>query len=185
MKTKILIFLSLFVLFLTSCSTVQVSQDYDNTYNFTTAKSYNWNTELQHPMEGILKDDELLADRFFSAIDTTLKAQGFSLSESPDFLVSWTYTVTSRLQADTIQPAIGVGYGRYGRYGGFGLQSGTSIRQYDRGQLTINIHDSSTRRLIWKGNGTREVFTHNSPEQLTKNVFDMVQSTLAQFPPTN
>ena len=183
MKTKILLFLSITTLILTSCSKVQVSQDFDSTYNFTTAQSYNWNKEFQDTTAGILQDNELMAVRFFSSINSTLMAQGFTLSDNPDFLVSCTYNITTRLQVDSIQPTIGAGYGRYSRYGGIVVQSGTSIHQYDRGLLTINIHDAKNRRLIWKGNGTREVFTHNNPEQLTESVYDMVQSTLAQFPP--
>lgn len=183
MKTNILVFLFIVTLSLTSCSKVQVSQDFDNTYNFTKAQTYNWNKELQGTTIDLLQKDELLANRFFSAIDNTLAAQGFALSDNPDFLVSCNYTITSRLQADSAQPTIGFGYGRYGRYGGVGIQSGSSVRQYDRGMVTINIHNTENSKLIWKGNGTREVFTHNSPEQITKLVNEMVQSTLVQFPP--
>lgn len=186
MKTKMLLFLSLTALFLASCSTVQVSQDFDNTYNFAGARSYNWNTELQDSATGLVKDDELLADRFVTAINNTLTSQGFSISDKPDFLVSYTYQISSRLQANSVEPTLGFGYGRYGRYGrygGVGIRSGTSIRQYDRGLLTINIHDSKESGLVWRGNGTREVFTHNKPEELTETVNELVESTLAQFPP--
>lgn len=184
MKTNVLLFLFITTLFLSSCSKVQVSQDFDNTYNFTAAQTYNWNKALQETTTGILQKDELLADRFFAAIDSTLAVQGYALSDTPDFLVSCNYTITSRFQADPVQPAIGFGYGRYGRYGGVGIHSGTSVRQYDQGMLTISIHNSENGKLIWKGNGTREVFTHNSPVQITKSVNEMVQSTLAQFPPS-
>lgn len=184
MKTILLLFLSLTTLCLSSCSSVQVSQDFDNSYNFTQATTFNWDTELQKSNTGLLQDDELLAKRFFTAINTSLVNQGYTLSETPALLISCNYTITSRLQADSIQPSIGFGYGRHSRFGGVGIQSGTTVRQYDRGMLTINIHDAKDGKLIWKGNGTREVFTHNSPEKLTKSVNELVQSTLAQFPPS-
>ena len=184
MKTKILLFLSVTTLLLASCSTVQVSQDFDNTYNFVHTTTYNWNTELQESATGAVKDDELLADRFVTAINNTLTSQGFSITDTPDFLVSYTYQITSRLQADSVEPTLGFGYGRYGRFGGVGIQSGTSVRQYDLGLLTINIHDAKEGELIWKGTGTREVFTHNNPEKLTKMVNELVETTLAQFPPS-
>ncbi|MFT5728558.1 MAG: hypothetical protein ACI8PB_002712 [Desulforhopalus sp.] len=184
MKTILLLFLCITTLCLTSCATVQVSQDFDNTYNFNNAHTYNWNKKAQEATTGLLQEDELLANRFFTAIDRSLTDHGFTLSDKPDFLVSCNYTITSRLQADSVQPTIGFGYGRYGRYGGVGIQSGTSVRQYDRALLIINIHDTNDGKLIWKGNGTREVFTHNSPEKLTKSVNEMVQSTLMQFPPS-
>lgn len=184
LKTIILLSLSIFILCFSSCATVQVSQDYDNTYDFTRARTYNWNKDLQNATTGPLQEDELLATRFFTAIDSTLMTHGFTLSDNPDFLVSCNYTVTSRIQTDSVQPSIGFGYGRYGRFGGVGVQSGTSVRQYDRGLLTINIHDTRDGNLIWKGSGTREVFTHNSPEKLTQSVSEMVQTTLSQFPPS-
>lgn len=183
MKTKILLLLSIAALFLASCSKVQVSQDFDSTYNFAGARTYNWNTELQDSATGIIKDNTLLADRFVTAINTTLTSQGFSISDNPDFLVSYTYQISSRLQTDSVEPTLGFGYGRYGRFGGVGIQSGSSVRQYDRGLLTISIHDNKEIGLVWKGDGTREVFTHSTPEQLTKTVNELVESTLAQFPP--
>jgi len=183
MKTRILFLCSISILLLASCSKVQVSQDFDNTFDFRAASTYNWDKELLASTDGVLKENELLAERFFSAIDQGLINQGFQLSDNPDVLVSCTYTITSRIQSETVQPTIGVGYGRYGRYGGFGVQSGTSVRQYDQGLLIINIHDTKNGRLIWMGNGTREVFTHNNPERLTQSVNEMVQATLAQYPP--
>lgn len=184
MKTRLLLFLCIITFCLTSCATVQVSQDFDSTYDFKTVHTYNWNKEAQKVTTGLLQEDELLANRFFTSIDTSLTVQGFTLSETPDFLVSCNYTITTRLQADSVQPTVGFGYGRYGRFGGVGIQSGTSVRQYDQGLLIINIHDTKEGKLIWKGNATREVFTHNNPEKLTKSVNEMVQSTLMQFPPS-
>jgi hypothetical protein len=164
---------------------VQVSEDFDSAYNFANATTYNWNKEHQATTVDLLKDDELLANRFFKAIDRTLTAQGYKQSDSPDFLVSCTYKITSRLRSEPIQPAIGVGYGRYGRFGGFGIQSGSTVTQYDRGELTILIHEAKGGGLIWKGNGTQEVFTHNNPEQISENVKEMVEAILAQFPPSS
>ena len=184
MKTILLLFLCITTLCLTSCATVQVSQDFDNTYDFNKAQTYNWNKDLQKATTGLLQEDELLANRFFTAIDTSLTEQGFTLSDKPDFLISCNYTITSRLRADSVQPTIGFGYGRYGRFGGVGIQSGTSVRQYDLGMLTINIHETKDGKLIWKGNGSQEVYTHNNPEKLTRLVNEMVQTTLMQFPPS-
>lgn len=185
MRTYLTLLCLVSILLLASCSKVQVSQDFDNTYNFSIANTYNWDKEFQGSTDDVLKENELLAGRFYAAIDTSLKDQGMSLSDTPEILVSCTYAISSRIQSETVQPTIGVGYGRHGRYGGFGVQSGTSVRQYDRGLLTINMHNVKDGRLIWMGTATREVFTHNSPERLTKSVNEMVQATLAQFPPLN
>jgi hypothetical protein len=185
MNKKLLLILFFIIFGLTSCSTVQVSEDFDSTYNFASATTYNWNKKLQTTTKDLLKGDELLENRFLKAIDRTLTAQGYTQSDSPDILVSCTYNITSRLRSEPIQPAIGVGYGRYGRYGGFGIQSGSTVRQYDRGELTISIHETSSGNLLWKGIGTQEVFTHNNPEQISQYVNEMVKAILSQFPPSH
>ncbi|TKB10338.1 DUF4136 domain-containing protein [Desulforhopalus sp. IMCC35007] len=184
MNKKLLLILFFIIFGLTSCSTVQVSEDFDSTYNFAGATTYNWNKELQATTVDLLKNDELLKNRFVKAIDSTLTTQGYALSDSPDFLVSCTYNITSRLRSEPIQPTIGVGYGRYGRFGGFGVHSGSTVSQYDRGELTINIHETKGGNLLWKGIGTQEVFTHNNPEQISQYVNEMVNAILSQFPPS-
>lgn len=184
MKRHHIFILALLTLVMSSCSSVRVSQDFDTSYSFAGLTTYAWNNEALNTTENLLEKDELLAKRVYAAVNTNLQLRGFKLSENPDMVLSCSYTVTSRLQTDTVQPAIGVGYGRYGRYGGFGVQSGTSVRQYDQGMLNIYLHSTADKKLIWKGTGTREVFTHSSPEKITNAVNEMVETILNQFPPS-
>ena len=175
--------LMLVVFFLSSCATVQVSQDYDTGYVFDKKKTYAWNTTIQNENGNLLVSDELLAKRFKTAIERTLASRGFHQDVQPTFLVSCTYTITSRLETDVFDSGVGFGFGRYGRYGGLGMSSGSTVRQYDQGTLVVNIHSASTGKLIWKGTGTREVFIHSTPDEITRSVNEMVEAVLAQFPP--
>lgn len=182
----ILILLGLMVL-LTGCATVQVSQDYDPSYPFgsatTFASTFNWNEKQQRENDYRLRHDQLLANRFRAAIEAALTRQGFRLNAQPALLVSYTYEVYTRLETDYVNSGFGFGYGRYGRHGIVGFDTGTVIRQYDQGKLVIDIHSANTGKLLWKGTGTREVFTHSNPDQLTRRVTEMVDAVLAQFPP--
>jgi hypothetical protein len=166
-----------------ACAKVQVSQDYDSNYPFAAATTFNWNEALQQQNDDRYQIDELLATRFETAIEGNFLQKGFRQSPQPDFLVSYIYEVTSRIQVDDLHSRFGFGYGRYGRYGGVGFDTGSIIQQYDQGKLVINIHSTVTEKLLWKGTGTREVFTHSNPEQLTRRVNEMVSAVLAQFPP--
>ena len=173
-------------LFLTACAGVQVSQDYATDYLFNKNKSYAWNTTSPSAGDDLLQGDELLAERYTRAIEATLAQQGFIQAIQPTYLVSYTYRIASRLETDVFDTGFGFGfgrYGRYGRYGGIEMSTGSNVRQYDQGTLIISLHAATTDRLIWKGTGTRQVFEHSNPEEITRNVNEMVESVLAQFPP--
>ncbi len=178
------IFLGLVAL-LSSCATVQVSQDYDTNYSFSEAKSFGWNEKLQLENRDVLHNDELLAKRFKRAIEEVLIKRGFRLDAHPVLLVSYSYTINSVLQTDPLESQFGFGYG-YGRYGyrnNVGINAWNTIRQYDQGKLVISIHSARTGHLLWKGTGTQEVFSYSDPDQITRGVYEIVEAVLAQFPP--
>lgn len=177
------VFLIMMAVLLSSCATVQVSEDYDTSYVFARQKTYAWNTTTPYLNDDLLESDELLAKRFVDAVETSLAQKGFIQTAQPTYLVSCTFTVTSRLETDVFDTGIGFGFGRYGHYGGVGVSTGSSVRQYDQGTFIVNIHSAATGRLIWKGTGTREVFIHSTPDKITRAVNEMVAAVLAQFPP--
>lgn len=179
------LFLILFgvVALVSSCTNVQVSQDYDTSFTFDTGNTFGWNEKLQHVNDNLPEGDELLTQRFKGAIERVLTSQGFRQDTRPDLLVSYTYEITGKLQVDPFNSHFGYGFSRYGYYRGVGIDTGSSIRQYDQGKLVISIHSARTGQLLWKGTGTREVFMHSEPDQITRSVNEMVEAVLAQFPP--
>jgi len=184
MKLKKQLFLLCFLVLINSCSKVQVSQDYDPGFIFGTAISFNWQTESPPTDNSSTKtSNELLDKRFHKAIEDNFLKRGLLLTGSPDLLISYTYSVVSKLEADPFSPGFGFGYGSFGRYGGVGIQTGSNIRQYDLGVLVIAIQSGTTNELLWRGIGTRQVFTHSSPETVTKEVIETVEAILKQFPP--
>mgnify|MGYP001826902161 CR=1 FL=1 len=184
MKKIIAIIISL-ALLLFGCAKVQVSQDYVENYQFGDHTSYTWNSELLEENSGLLSQDELLADRFKRAIEIVLANQGLQQSDQPDLLVSYVYTVSQMLRSDPINTGYGFGYGRYGRYTTVGINGGSVLRQYQLGMLVIKIYSVRTGHLVWKGIGTREVYTHARPEEISTIVNEMVAAVLKQFPPTH
>ena len=106
MDVKLFIFPKLTVLFrlflillslgalVSSCTTVQVSQDYDTSFSFGTANTFGWNEKLQQENNNLSGNDELLLKRFRGAIENALVSQGFRQDTDPTFLVSYTYSVS-------------------------------------------------------------------------------------------
>ncbi len=182
---RLLILLGIVALFL-GCARVQVSQDYDQNFVFGKESSYAWNTKLQQEKDRQFQNDELLKNRFRKAIEAVLARKGFSLSISPNYLISYSYSVNKVLQVDPFDPYFDFGYYGYRRFGpyyGAGFDTGRSIRQYDQGKLVIEIHSAKTGHLVWKGTGTREVSTNSTPAEISQTVNDIVEAVLAQFPP--
>lgn len=171
------------VLLFSGCAATRVSQDYDTTFHFEFTSSYNWDVENPENLSGSEKVNQLLGNRFKRAIENTLYSLGFEISEKPDLLVAFTYSVVQRLEPDPFYPSFGYGYGWFGRHGGLSLYSGTGIRQYSVGELTISFYYGKTHDLVWRGVGIRDTFTPSSPEAITREVNEMVASVLAQFPP--
>lgn len=179
---KVFVLIALFT-FLNACSTVQVSQDYVPDYSFSPASTFNWNEKLQHNNDERYQHDDLQANRFKRAIEENLARLGFTRDTQPDLLISYSYTVSTKLQTDNLHSNFGVGYGYYNRFNRFGFGTGSYIHQYDQGKLEIQIHSAKTGELLWKGTGTREISTHKTPEDITRRVNEMVEAVLAQFPP--
>ncbi len=187
---KFFIYLRLFIILLgmtgilTACASVDVSQDYVKDFRFASATTFNWNEKLQSENNTRYQIDELMAKRFRRAINEVLTKKGLRQTPQPELLITYTYTITNKLQVDDFNPNFGFGYGWYGRrYGGIGIDTGNVVQQYDQGKLEIYMHSAKTGELLWKGTGTREVFTHSSPDEITRRVNEMVEAILAQFPP--
>lgn len=181
MKRMKCVFLAMMLL-LTGCSTVQVSQDYRDT-DFSRYRSYTWKTVTtgQEP-NGTLLDNPLLHERFHKTIDKILALRGYSRKEPADFLVSYTFSIETRLESYPYGPRVGVGAGRRYRYGeiGFGY---LDINQYQVGILAVNFYDAASETVIWRGIGSERVDLHSTPEKTTELVDRLVSAVLSQFPP--
>jgi Domain of unknown function (DUF4136) len=183
---RLLFILAGLVFVLSSCAAVQVSEDYDTGYQFGKEHTFGWNEQQQQANNRLGERNELLANRFRMAIEAGLAKRGFGHDPHPAFLVSYIYTVSSRVEVDPGYSNFGFGYGYFGRHGfyhGAELDMGDYARQYDQGKLIIEIQSAKTGHLLWRGTGTREVYTHSSPDEITRRVAEMVEAVLAQFPP--
>ena len=177
--------LSLYIGLFLGCSAVQVSQDYLPDGQFYDLKTYQWQSEKQKLTGNENIDNPLLTRRIRTAIDNSLAKMGYQKIEgdTPDFYVSYTYSLRSKMEPRDTGLILGFGFGSSGRYGGVGINSGQNINQYDQAILLIDLINSKNNDLIWRGNGTRRVTEHYKPEKITKIINEMVSKILAQFPP--
>jgi len=169
----------------TGCAGVRVSQDYDPETDFSALQRYAWQTDSQEQNGSPLADNPLLQQRIHEAVEQTLAARGFrqvSRSEA-DFLVRHRYQVRQKVGSENVRTGIGIGTGGSGTFGGIGISTGGGVREYSEGTLVIDVVDADTGELLWRGMGSREVFTHADPRKTTRAVNETVAKILAQFPP--
>ncbi len=183
MKKPCLVILSLVLLILSGCSRVQVSQDYDTEMRFPELRSYRWKSPRVLENADARIKNPLLHKRLHQAIDRVLIKKGFGQSRNNDFLVTYDFSIRSKIQSSPVNTGFGFGFGSYHRYGGVGFDTGTDIHQYDLAVLVIDVYDNTSTTLLWRGTGSEIYGSHPSPEDNIAMVNSLVEAILAQFPP--
>ena len=143
---------------------VAVNHDYDTSASFAHLRRYRWMSEPGPLLTGFTDA------RMRNAVDEQLQAKGFRPTGMPDFLVR--YHVASRDRVDVRQ----YGYGRIGR-------SQVTVSEHTEGTLILDVIDSRSMRLIWRGTASGRLdggsSTREREEQLRAGVAEMLKS----FPP--
>ncbi len=158
------------------CSAVII--DYDPEHNFRPYKTYRWSNKEVHPGDA-LAADPLTKKRIVKAVDAVLQEKGFVLTESQacDFRVFVHGTVSERIQIhDTggmIYPHGGLGWS--GRV--------THVTTYDEGTVFIDIVDTTTSELVWRGWLSRAVRRYKNPKKAEAAADRMVREIMEAFPP--
>lgn len=172
---------------LTGCSTLSVQTDYEPNYDFSSLKTYAW-LEGGAPSTDIRINNSLIINRVVSAINQELQAKSYKLVEKDkaDFYVNWFGGIQNKMRQETINTyygALGYGYGPW-TYGGFwpGYTHTYNV-EYQEGSLIIDIADSKSKQLIWRGTGQDYVEEKETPEKITEGINKAVASILSSFPP--
>jgi hypothetical protein len=148
--------------------------------------TYTWRQFPQMRGENgkdVQESNPLLHKRIVAALTRVMSERGYRRADPADMQVSYSYSIETRLESEPQSGFFGFGTGRYPYYGGLGVNMGSDIRQYDVGILIIDLYDSRSGSLMWRGKGSAITSTHSTPEKITVEVNRMVREILAQFPP--
>jgi hypothetical protein len=184
MKRVFILALLVLIITIAACSSVKVSQDYDLNKPLPVLKTYRWESAVQAETGDVRVDNPLLNERIRRAIDRMLLQKGFlSVEKGPvDFQVAYQFSISPKIRSDDVSGTVGFGVGSYGRHGGVAIGTGHHVTQYDEGLLVIDLTDSRGT-LLWRGQGTRYLPAHTTPEKTEKIYNELVAKILAQFPP--
>jgi hypothetical protein len=165
------------VLFLSACSGISTSTDYDPSVNFSQFSTYQW-----HDTEGD-NVDAITNSRITSAIDAELAKKGLKKVDSNgDLAVGYQVTTSERKSYNTVNTGWGGGY----YWGGWGMGMGTSTTYettWQEGSLVVGIFDTGTKNLVWTGTATTDLDQSRSPEERQAIINEGVQKMMKNFPP--
>ncbi len=167
------LFLSILALFISACSTVTITTDYDDSIDISALNNF----ALIH--QDINGSDTLTNDRISHALEQTLNEKGYHKVdlERADFLVTFHTSVESKTRIDTDYQNIG----RYPyRYGGTMVQT-TSTYNYKEARLVVDFLKSDENKIIWRGTAVDYLKKQKTPQEREEYIHSVVLEILETF----
>jgi hypothetical protein len=141
-----------------------VRTDYDRSFNLSQLKTFDF-ARRERTQNDPLSNNPINDRRIHDALDTQLRAQGFTTGgdQQPDFFIS--YFVTTRAGFDIQDNRIGI------------LQRGGSINvsQVTEGTIVVSFKDSATQREIWRGYVSATIDQKHLDRDVNKGIAKLVQ----------
>jgi Domain of unknown function (DUF4136) len=148
--------------------------DYSHSTDFSRYHTYSW-----IKAQG---SDSLWSDRIQRDIDNELSSKGWTrVPSGGDASVSAMGFTKNQQTLETFYDGFGGGWFWRG-FGGDGLAT-TTVENTPVGTLMVDIFDTNTKKLIWRGTDTKAL--SDKPEHNEKKLEDTVQSMFKHFPPAS
>ncbi len=178
---------------LASCATgFKATHDHDPEQDFSAYQTFAWISA--HPMKVGATNripNPLLEPRIMAAIDDALMAKGYTKvgeAKSADFVLSFTVGSREEIKVDSY-PTMAGGYGARGGYPGhwrwggsyYGYGTETSVRQYTKGMLAVDVFDVKERKPVWHGFASKTIRASDR-DDLDETINAAVDAILAGFP---
>jgi len=179
-----LLYLFTLFLFVGCTSGVTVTSDHTANVDFANYKTFRWreanefNAQSRHYLA-----NEIIDGRIKTAVEETLAGKGFKKVDqgTVDFYVNYSVTTKEKVDIRTYNTYGGYGRGYYG-YRGYG-GSESRVDYYQEGTLVIDILDTSSDILIWRGVAEGKLHKKKTPEERRERLKEVVALVLADFPP--
>ena len=164
-----------FVLLSTAASFAQqVKTDYDRDSNFNQYKTFSW--------ENVHTENPLWIDRIKSAVNSALAAKGWTLVDSGGSVSIMAMEINQAHQTlNTYYDSFGGGWGWRGWGGGGFGDATTTTSTYRVGTLVVDLFDSKTKTLIWRGSAS-DTLSDKSDKNI-KHLDTAVDKLFEHFPP--
>lgn len=158
-----------------------VSYNFDPNADFSKYKTYRW---MEHPKS--LDIDDITKQQLKIGFESALATKGLTLgnSDSADLTIVYQLAVNREKEMTTIDTGGGWGYGpawRGGWYGG-GMAT-TTTNTIDIGTIVLDMYETSSKHLVWRGAASKTVDAKAKPEKREKNIAKAANKMLKNYPP--
>src|ERR1700756_2100648 len=182
MKTVLLLSALGLLLTVRSAFGQDVRYNFDRNTDFSKFKTYKW-----VPIKDAAKVSDLVDKQIKDAIDAELATKGLSKVEgdNANLYVGYQPAVGEEKQFNSYSTGGGYGPGWGGGwYGGMGSTTTTgSTSTIYKGQLAVDMYDSSGHDLVWRGLASKTIDPKAKPEKQQKNLAKAVKKLLKNYPP--
>jgi hypothetical protein len=167
--------------FALACSTPDVDTRWDPYAHFEGLATWSW-----APIRASLDQDEprlqsrLVQKRIQQAIVLGLAQRGYAqVRQDPDFLVAYHAAIDEAIDTRTMYNS----YRVVPQVEGWALEPSRLVQRYEVGTLLVDVFDSRSRELIWRGRVQSRVQDFGDPDARAERTNEVVRTLLEQFPP--
>lgn len=140
------------------------------------------------PIEGAAKVDDLLDKQIKDAVDAELAKKGLTKTDadSADLYVGYLLGIDTQIQFSSYSTSWGYGpgwsgSGWYGSKGG--MSTGPNVYGVYAGQLAVDINDSKTQALVWRGLASKTFDPKATLDKQQEALAKAVAKLLKNYPP--
>ena len=166
-------------LVLTTCSPeIQVHTDFDPDYDLWTYKTFDWGQKVDiEEGKNPFHYNELNDKRIKSAVQDQLANRGYLLTENQPELILHYHIIVEDKSTLVTEP------NDY-NYSSYWMRMETSIYSYREGTLILDLMDSKTNNLIWRGWAVAPLNSSYKPAEIEKLINITVARIFKKFPKT-
>jgi hypothetical protein len=154
-----------------------VSSHVDRGINFARYRTYDWGPADALPTgDPRLDKNPFFKDHVEGAVEKQLAARGLEMSTTgtPDLLIHYHASINQRIDVNRVDRRYGYCYG---------VDCPSDVIEYEAGTLVLDIVDSRTNRVIWRGwaQDTVERVLENEDE-MARQINEAITRMLARLP---
>ena len=161
----------------TACAPLTVGSHVQRGLDFATYRTYDWGPPDRFPAgDPRLDRNPFFKDHFEGAVERQMAARGFERAASgvPDVLIHYHASVTQRLDVNRVDREFGYCYDE---------SCQAKVIEYEAGTLVLDIVDSRTNRLIWRGWAQANVKALlDNEDEVARRVNEAVKRMLERLP---
>ena len=160
---------------------IRVDIEFDHHASFDGLRSFDFHVLPDSAPRDERVDAPLFNARVQRAVQSQLEARGFERDSSggPDFLIVHHGVLDTRIDIQHYIDLNLYGYRPWVQ----SMRTREIISDYDEGVLILDIIDSDSNALIWRGYGERRIEFSGQPSERAARMRQVVAKMLEKFPP--